>query len=318
VRLVGRRRDALEQHAQSGEEVRVAEATDWDSLAEAFDAAFAVISTAGPFLQQGFATVDAAVAGGVHYIDSCTEQAYARQVYERFGTRAAERGVVVLTAFANASGDLAAGIAADGLDPPLEEVVVANDQSGLALSRGSRETLAEVLAQPLAAWADGRLVPSRFGETTRRIRFPSGDRTVVEWAGPEPLTVPRHVEVRNVRAYVRAPRAAALAGKFGERLAPVVRLSSRVGRRGPPPEKRQKARFTVVAEARAVGRGRRATLLGRDVYASAAVLLARAVEGLRDGEARGAGALAPAEAFEPRAFVAKLAPLVQLESLVDF
>jgi hypothetical protein len=74
----------------------------------------------------------------------------------------------------------------------------------------------------------------------------------------------------------------------------------------------------VVAEARGAGRGRRATLLGRDVYGSAALLLARGAEALRDGEARGTGTLAPAEAFEAREFVAKLAPLLQLESLVDF
>jgi hypothetical protein len=47
-------------------------------------------------------------------------------------------------------------------------------------------------------------------------------------------------------------------------------------------------------------------------------VLARAAEALRAGEARGTGALAPAEAFEARAFVAKLAPLLQLESLVEF
>ena len=318
VRLVGRRRDALDRQAGPGEDVRVAEVEDWDSLAEAFDGAFAVISTAGPFLPRGFATVEAAIAGGVHYLDSCTEQAYSRQVYERFGNRAAEQGVVLLTAFANAAGDLAAGIAADGLGGPLDEVVVANEQSGLSLSRGSRETLAHVLDQPLAAWEDGRLVPSRFGETTRRVRFPSGERTVVEWGGPEPLSVPRHVDVRRVRAFVRAPRVVAPAAKVGSWLAPLVRLSSRVGRLGPSAEKRRRARFTVVAEARGPRGRRRATLLGRDVYGSAAVLLARAAQGLRDGDVRGAGALAPAEAFEPRGFVAKLAPLIQLESLVDF
>jgi short subunit dehydrogenase-like uncharacterized protein len=318
VRLLGRRSDELEQRAQPGDEVHVVDATDWDSLAAGLDGAFAVISTAGPFLPRGFGTVDAAVTAGVHYLDSCTEQAYSRQVYERFGGRAAERGIAVLTAFANAPGDLAAGIAVEGLEGPLDEVVVANDQSGLTLSRGSRETLAHVLEQPLAAWEEGRLVPSRFGETTRRIRFPGGERTVVEWGGPEPLTVPRHADVRRVRCYVRAPRPAALAGKFSARLAPLVRLSTRVGRSGPSAEKRHRATFTVVAEARRAGRGRRATLLGRDVYGTAALLLARGAEALRDGAVRGQGALAPAEAFEPRAFLAKLAPLIQLESAVDF
>ena len=319
LRLLGRRRDALEAAARPGDEIGVADATDWDSVADAVDGAFAVVSTAGPFLRNGFAAVDAAVARGSHYLDSCTEQAYSRQVYERFGSRAAESGIVLLTAFANAPGDFAAGLAVEGLNALLDEVLVANDQSGLALSRGSRETLAEVLEQPIVAWEDGRLVPSRFGETTRRVRFPSGERTAVEWAGAEPLTVPRHANVRRVRAYVRAPRAAASAGKVSPRLAPVVRLSAKVGRVGPSAEKRRRARFTIVAEARSTrGEGRRVTLLGRDVYGSAALVIARGVEALRDGEARGVGALAPAEAFAASGFVAKLAPLVQVESVVDF
>lgn len=318
VRLVGRRAEALAAMARPGEDVRVADATDAAALVEALDGAFALISTAGPFLAHGFAPVEAAIGRGVHYVDSCTEQAYSRQVYERFGARAAERGVVLLTAFANAPGDLAAGIAVESIDGPLEEIVIANEQKGLSLSRGSRETLAQVLKQPVAAWEGGRLVPSRFGETTRRVRFPSGERSVIEWGGPEPLTVPRHADVRSVRAYVRAPRVAALVGSVAPLIGSPVQLSAKVGRPGPPAEKRRKATFTVVAEARRDGRGRRVTLLGRDVYGSAAMLLARAAEALREGEVSDAGALAPSEAFEPRRFVAKLAPLVQLESVVDF
>jgi short subunit dehydrogenase-like uncharacterized protein len=317
LRLLGRRREALEAQAQGGDELEVVDATDHGALVEAMAGAFAVVSTAGPFLERGFTTVDAAIAAGAHYLDSSTEQAYSRQIYERFGSRAAERELVLLTAFANAPGDLAAGLAVDGIEGQLEEVVVANDQSGFALSRGSRRTLAEVLGQPQAAWEEGRLIPSRFGATTRRMRFPSGERTVVEWGGPEPLTVPRHAEVRRVRAYVRAPRAAAGAGRFSDRLAPLVGLSAKVGRAGPAAEKRRKATFTVVAEARGARGGRRATLLGRDVYGTAALLLARAAEALSEGDVRGVGALAPAEAFEPSEFLGRVAPLVQLESIVD-
>ena len=316
LRLLGRNEAALREVAQAGEEIAVADAADHASLVAGLEGAFAVITTAGPFLARGFATVDAAIVAGTHYVDSSTEQAYSRQIYERFGTRAADRGLVLLTAFANAPGDLAAGIAAERLGP-LDEVVVANDQSGLDLSRGSRRTLAEVMAQPQAAWENGLLLPSRFGATTRRVRFPSGERTIVEWGGPEPLTVPRHVEVRSVRSYVRAPRAAAVAGRFSHRLASIVRLSAKVGPAGLTPEKRRKTTFSVVAEARGPSGARRATILGREVYGTAAQLLARAAHGLANGEVSKAGALAPAEAFEPRAFLARNAPLLQLESVVD-
>lgn len=316
LRLLGRNRKSLQEHARAGEELQVADATDHGSLVHGFEDAFAVVTTAGPFLKKGFAVADAAIEAGVHYIDSSTEQAYSRQIYERFGIRAAEQGLVLLTAFAQAPGDLAAAIAAEGLGP-LDEVVVASEQSGLVFSRGSRLTLAEVMTQPMAVWEDGHLLPSRFGATTRRIRFPSGERTVVEWGGTEPLTVPRHVEVRRVRAYARVPRAAAAAGRLSNQLASVVRLSAKAGRPGPPPDKRRKATFSLVAEARGPQGARRATILGRDVYSTAALLLARAARGVADGEVSGTGVLAPAEAFEPQEFLGQIAPLLQLESLVD-
>ena len=41
------------------------------------------------------------------------------------------------------------------------------------------------------------------------------------------------------------------------------------------------------------------------------------VEALASGEASGSGALAPAEALDPRAFLAKLEPLIRLESVED-
>ena len=135
-------------------------------------------------------------------------------------------------------GDLAARLAAEQVDGPLDEVVVAYSTNGVGTSRGTRRTISRVMRQRQVAWEDGRLVDSRFGATTRKVRFPFGERTVVEWGGAEPLTVPRHTDVRNVRSYIRAPAVAAKAGGFGWLTAPIVRLaaraSARPARRRPP------------------------------------------------------------------------------------
>ena len=88
LRLVGRRREELEQLASDGEEIRVADARHEAELIEAFDGAFAVASTAGPFLDVGTKPVGAAIAVGAHYIDtarsrrsreSCTTASASRQ-----------------------------------------------------------------------------------------------------------------------------------------------------------------------------------------------------------------------------------------------
>lgn len=315
LRLVGRRREALEELADGGDEVRVADARDADALAEAFVGAFAVASLAGPFLELGYGAVDAAIHAGAHYLDVTGEQPFAHRVYAELGPRAEREGVVLLTAFGFdfVPGDLAARLAAEEL-AEVEEVLVAYSVSGMRPSRGTRRTMALLAGRPHLALEDGRLVESRFGATTRRFRFPFGERDAVEWPGTEPLTVPRHTPgVRRVRSYVRAPRAAARAGRLAGGLRPLLRLSARIGG-GRPGGMRPQDRFAVVAEARGPAGTSSAALVGTDVYGLTARLVAVGASALRDGEARGAGALAPAEAFDARALLGRLEPLLERPS----
>ena len=309
VRLVGRRREALDSLAAAGEEVRIADARDDASLRAAFEGAEVVASCAGPFLQLGAAPVLAALAVGAHYLDTSGEQAWVRQLYETVKT-----SDVVLPAFGfdYVPGDLAARLAAEQVDGPLDELVVAYSVQGVGTSRGTRRTIGHVMGQKQVAWQDGRLVPSGFGATTRRVRFPFGERTVVEWGGTEPITVPRHTDVRNVRSYIRAPALAAKAGGLGRLAAPFVRAASRVGPSGPSEASRRKSRFTVVAEATGPGGTGRAVLEGSDVYGLTALLIVRGAEALLAGEARGTGVLAPAEAFDARTFAGRLVPFLQI------
>jgi len=309
VRLVGRRREALEELAAPGEEVRVADARDQHSLRAAFEGASVVASCAGPFLEIGLAPVEAAVGAGAHYLDTTGEQAFVRLVHDRI-----EAGTVVVPAFGfdYVPGDLAARLAAEQVDGPLDEVVVAYSVKGVGTSRGTRRTVGEVMSQEQVAWKEGRLVPSRFGATTRTVRFPFGERTVVEWSGTEPLTVPRHTDVRNVRSYIRAPALAAKAGGLGRVAALFVRLGSRLGPSGPSAASRRKSRFAVVAEARGPGGAGRAVLTGSDVYGLTALLIVRGAQALMAGESRGTGVLAPAEAFDARTLAARLEPFLAI------
>jgi short subunit dehydrogenase-like uncharacterized protein len=317
LRLVGRRRDALEAMAVGGDEVRVADARDDSALREAFDGAFAVASLAGPFLVTGDRPVAAAIDRRAHYLDTSGEQAFARGVYEHYAGPAEAAEVVVLTSFGfdYVPGDLAARLAAEGLEP-LDEVIAAYSVSSMASSAGTRRTVGHVMQQPQVAWEGGRLIESRFGAGTRTVTFPFGERTVVEWAGTEPLTVPRHTRTQRARSYVRAPGAAAKTARIARLAAPLVRLTGRVGR-GPSASRRERTLFAVVGEARGPQGSRRVTLTGRDPYGLTALLIAHAAAALRDGEVRGAGALAPAEAFEPRAFIERLEPLLRIESERD-
>jgi hypothetical protein len=146
----------------------------------------------------------------------------------------------------------------------------------------------------------------------RRITFPFGERDVIEWGGTEPLSVPRHTEVREVRSYVRAPRIAATLAPVARAVAPVLNPLALV-RGDPPEEKRREALLTVVAEARGAAGSRRVTLSGSDPYALTALLISRGAEALLAGEAHRAGALAPSEAFDASDFLGRLAPQLALD-----
>ena len=309
VRLVGRRGDALEALAKAGEEVRVADARDDESLHAAFAGMDIVASLAGPFLELGLGPVTAAVEAGAHYLDTSGEQQWVGLIHAEI-----QAGTIVLPAFGfdYVPGDLAARLAAEKVDGPLDEVVVAYSVRGVGTSRGTRRTIGHVMGQKQVAWQDGRLVPSGFGATTRSVTFPFGERTVVEWSGTEPLTVPRHSDVRNVRSYFRAPGIAAKAGGLGRLAAPVVRAASRLGPSGPSEASRRKSRFTVVAEATGPGGEGRAVIEGSDPYGLTALLIIRGAEALLAGEARGTGVLAPAEAFDARTLAGRLEPYLRI------
>jgi short subunit dehydrogenase-like uncharacterized protein len=170
LRLVGRRPAALAEASQHGEEVRIADARDGAALREAFDGARVVVSLAGPFLETGAAPVQGAIDAGANYVDTSGEQAFARVVYEQYDEPARERGVALLTSFGFdfVPGDLAARIAAEGLEP-VDEIVVAYAARRFAASAGTRRTIGRVMRQEQLAYENGVHVVSAFGATTRRV-----------------------------------------------------------------------------------------------------------------------------------------------------
>ena len=76
-------------------EVDVASTAD---LARLLDRSDVVLSTVGPFMQLGIATVTAAAQAGAHYLDSSGEGSFVRRVFD-LDSVAAARGSTVVPAF---------------------------------------------------------------------------------------------------------------------------------------------------------------------------------------------------------------------------
>jgi short subunit dehydrogenase-like uncharacterized protein len=170
-------------------------------------------------------------------------------------------------------------------------------------------------------WRNGHLepAPQSVGRGSFDFGPPIGSRRMARYPAGEHITVPRHVETRNVRTMLTAdtvvphPRLAPLVGLMTPlQLAlrtPARRLAEAVVTRlpeGPSAEDRRRAGFTIACEARADARRRRGLVSGSDPYGLTAVTT---VEGALRCTAPGfdrSGALAPSQAFDPREFLPAL------------
>ena len=183
----------------------------------AFTGVDVVASLAGPFLELGLGPVKAAVDAGAHYLDTSGEQQWVGLVHAEIQ---AETVVLPAFGFDYVPGDLAARLAAEKVQGPLDELVVAlfgegrrNEPGDTAHDRPRDGSEAGGVAgrptRPVGLRRDD-------AHGSLPVRRADGRRV----GGTEPLTVPRHTDVRDVRSYIRAPGIAAKAGGLGRFAAP--------------------------------------------------------------------------------------------------
>jgi short subunit dehydrogenase-like uncharacterized protein len=332
VVLAGRDRGRLAALAAElgGVDIRVAPVHDAAALAAAMAGARVVVACAGPFRRVGEPVVRAAIEAGAHYLDTTGEQAFVRDVLERFDSPARRAGVAVVPAcgFEIAIGDYLAARAAARLpdadgDDTIGELVVAYAVEHFRPSPGTASSALDALAAPGVVWTGDRWEPSAPGAERRTFAFPElGERMAVSFPSAEVIAVPRHLPVQRVQTFLAlggdrpADRLAARVGAAAGPLLPMLLRSPLAGAlraraaAAPPPTDadRRRARFAVVAEAeRRFERGR-ATATGSDIYGLTATIVGRAASRLHKlGRDSGrAGVLAPAQAFDPEVELAAL------------
>src|SRR5215469_3413555 len=94
--LAGRDHARLDELAgrYPGTRVAVADANDPASVRAILHPGDVLVSTVGPFVRYGEAALSAAVEVGAHYIDSTGEAPFIRRVFQEYGPRAEQAGVV--------------------------------------------------------------------------------------------------------------------------------------------------------------------------------------------------------------------------------
>jgi short subunit dehydrogenase-like uncharacterized protein len=312
VEVVALGRNAAKLETLPSAAVRqVANVTDREALADALDGCRAVINCIGSFAEYGERVVSAAIAAGVPYVDTSAEFPFLRRVYETHDAPARLAGVAVVPgmAFYSAPADFAASVAAQALGRAPEAVEVFYRLNGARPSRGTLRTNLRRIGEPCFVWDGGVPVRHRIGDDPRLASFgaPYGSASVARWPGGEVLTVPRHTGAPSVAVFLAMPKVAAAVlrnPRSAGALQRTGRLLVRDRPGGPSDHSRARARFVIVAEARAAeGDVVRCLVEGHDLYGVTAAASAEAAQRLGSVIDPPCGALAPAEVFDAAEFL---------------
>ena len=323
---------ALARDLVGGVEVAAVPLSDATGLRDLLARARVVIACAGPFTLHGTPLIEAAAETGVHYLDTTGEQPFIRAAFGRHGDVAARSGAALVSGmgFDYAPGDMLAALTANDLGA-IDELKIAYSVRGFGATRGTILSALEMIRDGGVEWRDGELRPAPRSLGAGSFEFPSpiGSRRVGRYPAGEQITVPRHLDVRDVRTVIDlrtllplplGPLAApALTGGGLAMKTPLRRSLAKLVARlpeGPSERDRKAVRFTIVCEARGGGKHRRGVVRGSDVYGITAVLLAEGALRMTRPDFAVSGALAPAQAFEPRGFMRSLEPFgvsVELE-----
>ena len=297
-RVGGRSKSRLAEVPSTGER-HVVDLADPASLDAFLDGVDVLITCVGPFADLGMPVVEAAVRNGTPYVDSTGEPAFMAEVYRRF--RGAASPVVPACGFDYVPGDLGVAVAVEELGQDAEEVDVVYAVAGGRPTRGTARSGLGALTSMRPHL--GRLLIAGEDGPVTAVRLPWG----------EELTVPLHQPKATVRTGVAAPgwvtRVTQVAGPVAPYTAPLSRLAKPLMTRwvdrlpeGPSDADRAKATGKTYSVVRGGGGEARVVVRVRDAYGITARLLVGAAQRIE-----GSGAMATAEALNPRAFLDEMA-----------
>lgn len=295
VVAVGRNAARLDETMPAAVVRRVAELGDPVSLEQAFAGCAVVINCAGPFLDTAAPVARAALRAGCHYIDVTAEQPSAQASFEGLDALAREAGRVVIPAAAFYGGVadlLASALASDG---DIDEITVAIALDRWWPTEGTRKT-GERNTVPRVVVTNGRLAPLVPSAEVPDWVFsaPLGRQAMIELPFSEVITLAHHLRVGTIRSLLNRSALADLR----DAATPPPTAADDSGRSA--------QRFELVVRLVQDGMTRTAGVRGQDIYAVTAPIVTEVALRLLAPGYRRSGALAVAEAVDPRELMRSL------------
>ncbi|HUK25476.1 MAG TPA: DUF5938 domain-containing protein [Terriglobales bacterium] len=172
-----------------------------EELVKIFSGARVVCNTVGPFIYHGPRVIEAAYQAGCHYLDIGGEQAWLREVWEKWGCKFAQKGLLAApaTAFMSAVSDAAARLCLEhGKIDSLEILTMFN---GIP-TFGSTQTIFAVIQTDAFYLAQNqfKLWPRA---TSYDVVVPGylQPQLALAWGGfPHPVWFKNHPQIANVKS----------------------------------------------------------------------------------------------------------------------
>ncbi len=173
-----------------------------DQLAKLFSGAKVVCNTVGPFIYSGPLVIEACLKSGCHYLDISGEQAWIRQVAEKWGAQFAQHGLLAApaTAFMSAPSDAAARILIENMG--IDSLEILTMFRGTP-TFGSTQTIFAVL-QTEANYLEQNHYKRWPPATPLEVVVPGQIQTqlALAWGGfPHPVWFKEHPQIANVKSF---------------------------------------------------------------------------------------------------------------------
>jgi short subunit dehydrogenase-like uncharacterized protein len=287
-----------------------------DELAKLFTGAKVVCNTAGPFLYNGPRVIEACLKAGCHYMDISGEQAWLREVAEKWGDKFSQRGLLAApaTAYMSATSEIAAHLCLE--TPGIDTLETLSMFKGTP-TFGSTQTIFAVI-QTEAFYLEQNRYKSWPRAQGHEVTVPSSVTTqlALPWGGfPHPVWFKDHPQVANVRSIGgildRGLMQNVLATErhFEEVIRPLPKaeqerklaeMASSVQAGTPPRENTREHRTIDVVVARGTTAFARCVIFGTCAYRQTGIIQAFAAHSLIHAAPKKAGFASPSAAFGHR------------------
>jgi hypothetical protein len=294
----------------------VADAARPSTLPALFAGSQMLINCAGPFTDLGEKVVAQAAMTGTHYLDTTNELSFVfrARTYHEMATRT---GAVLVPAcgFEVAFSDCLAALLGNAMiDPanpdPLDSVEIFYDLRFMGSSAGTRRSAIRSLATSWIAYRNGEWKGQIPGGKVRKFNLPGGSIYGLLFPSSESVTVPAHIPVRRVDAWMSTSPSAWFWAPIGVPL--LARLSRSILRGlilkiaalgSLEPGDEVQSPFTIYVQASRGAQVRWMQLTGVDPYGLTARIAGYAARELTHGDYAKSGNLPPSQAFDPAAFL---------------